>query len=258
MRPGVAPASLISTDSHPFAQTILQLTGQLSRSGLVEAEIEQVMRSYQTAQFVFDGIYRENGRTLLEHSVGTTSVLAAYGAPLNVLCAALLHGGLRPGRFPVDLDGNLPAARRWLEGRIGVMAEQLVFAYYRLDHEALRDELLQDDEAQINVHSAFIVLLRIANSIDEHLDGGLLIPPTLRPKPNATAGKTRPGTRCTGVPHRSLGCTAMHDLLLVLNTEIAGRSLTFVPPPPLAADNLRFDGEAGVVRGALLARRSRM
>jgi hypothetical protein len=242
-RAGMAPQGLISTDAHPFGQTILQLTQQLSRSGMPPEELERLTRAYQTAQFLFDGIYRENGRTLLEHLVGTTSVLAAYGAPLNMLCAGLLHAAYGLGRFPADVEGNLAAARRWLEGRIGGIAERQVYAYHSLEFDALSEELLQGDADRILVRSAYTVLLRIANSIDEHLDGGLLFTAD-------AAGEIERNRRQNETWHvlyrraaSLLGCTAMHDLLLVLNTEIAGRALSFKPAVPLLAGNLRFTGD---------------
>jgi hypothetical protein len=163
----------IRADQHPFAQTIQQLLNQLAGAGFPAWNISVVRETYALAEVMFAGMYRSTGKTVLAHMVGTASVLAAHGATLGVLQVALLHAAYTFGRFP-DTVGELDAMRRWLLARIGFSVEGLLWEWTRLDIAVVEPQVLQPDLDQLPINIAFGVLVHIANSIDEHLDWGLL------------------------------------------------------------------------------------
>ena len=233
-RPGVQPPGEVTAHHHPFAQTVLQLASHMRSLGYPVWNIEAVLAAYHVAALLFDGIYRANGKTFVAHAVGTASVLAAYGAPATVIVAGLLHAAYPLGRFPANVGGTLAGTRRWLSHRIGHRAEAQVFEYFRLDFETTRAAVLETDPDELRLLLAYAVLLQMANSVDEHLDGGLLF---TRDAPDAVARSAAQNARWSVVYRRVaalLRCESMLDLLLSLQNEVSRGTFEY-SPPPLAA-----------------------
>jgi hypothetical protein len=154
----------------PFAQTNLQLLAQLRRAGWAPDEVEAVAAGYRLAAQVLAGWYRPSGKPFVDHFVGTASVAAAAGARPAVVRAALLHnayGGV------LASDGS-PKRRQQVRAAIGPEAEHLVWAFsnFAWDDAAVLDLLARVDDLTPLEHD--LVVLRLANEVDDHLDLGLL------------------------------------------------------------------------------------
>src|SRR5688572_5201386 len=121
----------------PIAQTVLQLATQMAAGGYKAAEIGAVLVSYQASARLYAGIYRESGKTLIDHAVGTASVVTAHGAPADVVSAALLHAAYPLGFFPTFVANDVTAKRRWLEANTSAAVEEQVWDYACLDFETV-------------------------------------------------------------------------------------------------------------------------
>lgn len=168
------PLPAVRAARHPFAQTILQLVGQMQTTDYQSWEIETVREAYAAAAILFAGSYRDSGKTFIAHLVGTASVLAACGAPATMIVAGMLHAAYAEGRFQHHAEHDLAAQRRWLTGRIGWRAEALVFEYHVLDYSDAEHAVLDSDLDKLRMNLAQAIVIRIANSIDQHLDFGVL------------------------------------------------------------------------------------
>ncbi|MBI2764386.1 MAG: glycosyltransferase family 2 protein [Chloroflexi bacterium] len=226
-RAGVAPQAPVRIGAHPFAQTVLQLSSQMAALGYRPRQIETMEQGYQAAARVYDGVYRESGKTLAGHGVGTASALAAYGAPVTVIVAAMNHAAYSLGRYPAHAEHDLAAQRRWLTARIGWRAEAQVFEYFSLDFQELEAAVLAADPDQLPVRLAYAVMMRVANSIDEHIDGGLL---RFADPADAMARNSAQNERWDTIYRRAgaaLGIEAMVDILTALHEEL--KSLAPLP-----------------------------
>lgn len=157
----------------PIAQTNLQLYAQLRRADWSTVEIEAVGRAYALASVLVAGWHRANGKSFLDHFVGTASVTAATGARPAMVRAALVHNAygtiLHPDRRQVGRRQRLE-----VEQAIGAEAEQLVFDYHRLawDDTEVAGLLRRVDE--LDVHERDLTVLRLANEVDDAADLGRL------------------------------------------------------------------------------------
>jgi hypothetical protein len=234
----------VTLTDHPFAQTAPQLAVQMSRGGYPSWNIEEVLAAYQFSARIYSGIYRESGKTLAAHAVGTASVLAAHGAPATVVTAALLHAAYALGRMPQHVAGDMAASRRWLSRKVGWRVEAQVYEYHSLDLNRARS-LLERDVDQLPLTLAYAVLMRIANSIDEYLDAGVLH----AADPAATLARIDAQNREWSEVYSRVAALLRADevfrQLLTLHEESACASLGFSPPVPPIAWNYEFN-EGGV------------
>lgn len=158
------------------AQTNLQLYDQILALGWADADIALVRRAYELAIELFSNRYRSNGKPFLAHLVGTGSILAQNGTSPPAVTAGLIHAAYSQGRFGV-LELRLSARRGRVRRAIGDDAEDLLFRYaqFRWNPEARRSLA-----ARLAAGEAFstpdreLVLMRLANTLEDHLDGGML------------------------------------------------------------------------------------
>ena len=256
-RSGLRPMTDVTMHHHPFAQTVLQLAAHMSSLGYPVWNIETALEAYDTAAVLFDGIYRESGKTFLAHAVGTASVLAAHGAPVNVIVAGLLHAAYPLGRFPANVEGSLAGARRWLSQRIGVRAEAQMFEYFALTFETTKAAVLEGEPDRLRLPLAYAVLMRIANSIEDYLDAG----PLHARDPRDTLARNAAQNERWWPAYRRvaglLGCDAMLDLLSRLHDEASRRTLEYAPPQPTVAANYVFLPESRQAVARAVERASR-
>lgn len=158
----------------PVAQTNLQLFAQLRRQGWSPADIEAVARAYALACELVAGWYRPSGKPFVDHFVGTASAVAAQGGRLELVCAALVHNAYG-GTFA---DDHSPATRRRLRRRLvdelGPDAEVLVTAYSTFDWDQATVLALAERAGSLTPVERDLVLLRLANEVDDRLDLGNL------------------------------------------------------------------------------------
>ena len=155
----------------PYAQTNLQLYRQLRDAGFDEEELTLVRRGYETAMALFSSQFRANGKPFLSHLVGTASVLGRAGARPPVVVAGLLHAAYAQGNWP---RGARQAARRQrLTSAVGSDVEALVHAYTTLPWNPARLGTLLEHAASLSGPEADVVLMRLANLLEDHLDEGM-------------------------------------------------------------------------------------
>lgn len=151
------------------AQTITQLFRQMSNLGYSLDVQGKIQNAYQIACELFAASFRASGKTFIAHLVGTGSILASFGANPAVISAGMLHAAYQSGRFPAGIE-SINAMRRWLKRRIGGAVENLVYQYswLKLD-DALKYQSENNDDMPVEM--AHVILIRIANAIEDRIDG---------------------------------------------------------------------------------------
>jgi len=157
-----------------YAQTNIQLFNQLRRAQYSEADLSYICNAYQFALQIFIGRFRGSGKPFLSHLVGTASILTRVHAPIRVIAAGLLHAAYIYGEYEAEEKGMTDAKRKHVQRAVGVETEELIAGYTLLKWNkntipAIRDRLdiLEPTERQI-------LLIRLANELEDHLDYGVL------------------------------------------------------------------------------------
>jgi (p)ppGpp synthase/HD superfamily hydrolase len=157
-----------------YAQTNIQLYNQLDEGGYSPGDLARVHRAYALALQLFTGSFRGSGRPFLSHLVGTASVLAWIRAPIAVVTAGLLHSAYSHGEFGNYWRGMSDAKRARVREAVGEEAEDLIARYTRLPWRAETVGTLADTAASLGEADRLVVLIRLANELDDHEDRGLL------------------------------------------------------------------------------------
>ena len=152
--------------SGEIAQTNLQLAAQLRRAGWSAEDLAGIDRAYRLAAELVSGWFRPSGKPFVDHFVGTASVVAAAGGRPALVRAALLHnvGGSVFGH-------QQPADRRELEDVVGAEATGLVLAYPTVPWDADAVAALTARADGLTGSERDLVVLRLANEVDDRLDG---------------------------------------------------------------------------------------
>ncbi|MBT5031559.1 MAG: HD domain-containing protein [Proteobacteria bacterium] len=85
-----------------IAQTPLQLYNQLRLADYPEQELDEARSACEFLNSLFAGRYRATGKSLIEHCVGTASILETHGADAATVTAGLLHAVYSQGDFGGD------------------------------------------------------------------------------------------------------------------------------------------------------------
>ena len=157
---------------HPYAQTPAQLFRQLDPRGFLPWEKQDVKRACNLAIDLYSGLSRACGKPFLCHAIGTASILADHGAPGRLVCAGLLHAAYSHGRFGDGSVGETSAKHARLAESGGEGVANLVQRYTRFDWEKPARADFETLE-RMPLDDAAICLLRIANDLEERLDGAL-------------------------------------------------------------------------------------
>jgi (p)ppGpp synthase/HD superfamily hydrolase len=159
---------------HSYAQTNVQLFNQLQSEGYSGEDRELVRQKYEFAMSLFTGLFLPSGKTFIDHLVGTASILASLHVPVEVVAAGLLHAAYLHGDFGFAKTGISDKKRAELRREVGDEIEEYIARYDRLlmtPHDIL---LLQDTFDQLGPIDRYVVLMRLANELEHHLDfGGL-------------------------------------------------------------------------------------
>jgi hypothetical protein len=157
-----------------IARSNLELYAQLRRAGWPPAEIETIGRAHRLGTDLLTGQYRANGRSLLDHFVGTASLVAALDEGPTLVRAALLHNVYTHGVWTSGRPGPTPRRRREVRSVLGTEAEELVCAY---ESFAFWDDdiaALVDQADPIEGRTRDLVLLRLANEVEDRQHLGFL------------------------------------------------------------------------------------
>lgn len=149
------------------AQTNLALYRRLHDLGYAPADLLEIRRAYELATELFAGRFRACGRPFVTHLVGTASILAAIGMSRAVVAAGLLHAAYEQGDFGFT---------RWRHRRdrvralVGAEVEDLVHGYDALEWNAETIARTSAALGSLDDKSRTIVLMRLANELDDHAD----------------------------------------------------------------------------------------
>jgi len=160
--------------AHSYAQTNIQLYNQLQAAGYQEADLALVRDAYRLSTELFGGHFRPTGKVFVAHLVGTASILAHLGSPPRTVAAGLLHSAHTHGTFRDPRWGPTATKRRKVRAAVGdeveaIVARYAVFAWGREAVVSLADRL--DD---LTAEDREVLLIRLANELEDHLDSGML------------------------------------------------------------------------------------
>jgi (p)ppGpp synthase/HD superfamily hydrolase len=157
-----------------YAQTNIQLLNQLRREGYALADQEAVAAAYGLAMRLFSARFRPSGKPFVAHLVGVTSILAALHARISVVTCGLLHAVYLQGEFGDGQTGMTEENRAQVRAVVGDDVEALIHDYTLLEWSAATIPALVDGIGQMGARSRDILLVRVANELEDHLDLGVL------------------------------------------------------------------------------------
>ena len=159
---------------HSYAQTNIQLFNQLQRLGYPPSDLETAVSAYGLAMTLMTGRFRPSGKTFLAHLVGTASILASLRAAFPVVAAGLLHAAYSAGDFGDGVAGVSDARRARVRSVAGERAEEYVFRYQALSGSDSSIRSVSSGLEDLAPMDRDVVLMRIANELEEFLDLGIL------------------------------------------------------------------------------------
>jgi (p)ppGpp synthase/HD superfamily hydrolase len=160
-----------------YAQTNLQLYGQMLEADRREADLRLVRDAYQLALGLFAGHYRGNGKPFLSHLVGVASILVAHGHEIETIVAGLLHSAYSLGEFGDGTRGPSPRKQREVGQVVGSAVEELVAEYTLTDWDAAVTSARQSGSIVEKPICRQVVQIKIADVLEDHLDQGLAYVP---------------------------------------------------------------------------------
>jgi Domain of unknown function (DUF6817) len=160
-----------------YAQSILELLHQLYVDGYGRSELRLVRDAYALAMRAFTGLVRPSGKLFMDHVVGTASVLHVVGALPAITCAGLIHSVYAHGALGRRREGISGVSRREVKAVVGAEVEQLVAGYAALRWDRGTVPVIATELTTYDAIGRGVVLMRLANEVDEHLDGGVLCLP---------------------------------------------------------------------------------
>jgi hypothetical protein len=156
-------------------QTNLQLYNRLIPLGWTADDLRRARDAYELAARLFSGQYRCTGKPFVAHLVGTAGVVAAVDGRVDLVLAGLLHAAYENGDFGPGRRATTDLRRATVRRAIGADAERLVHAYsaMRWTLDALERAVAEaTGGAPVHATRRDVLLLRIANEVDEHADLG--------------------------------------------------------------------------------------
>ena len=158
----------------PVAQTNLQLFNQLADRDYQETDIARVRDAYVLAMRLFSGLHRSSGKTFVAHAIGTASVLADLRAPAAIVAAAIMHSAYTLGEFGTLRRKISGRKRERVRAAIGPQAEELAYAYALLPWNEPTVRALVDARYAAIGRDRDVLLIRLANEVDDFVDLGAL------------------------------------------------------------------------------------
>lgn len=157
-----------------YAQTHPQLLNQLRDRGYGSSDLVTIDSAHTYARALFAGSYRASGKPFICHLVGTASVLASLHMPVTVVAAGLLHAAYTLGEFGAGWLGISDLKRAQVRQRMGSEIEDLVNRYTLHPWEVDTPAELEARLTKGDAIDREVVLIRLANEVDDHFDSGIL------------------------------------------------------------------------------------
>jgi (p)ppGpp synthase/HD superfamily hydrolase len=163
---------------HAYAQTNIQLFNQLRADGYSERDRAFLFETYEFAMRIFTGLYMASGKPFIDHLVGTASILASLHAPVEVLAAGLIHAAYLYGDFGCVRKGMTNAKRDQVRRAVGERIENYIARYDRRPINLKSLTALRDRLDDLDAIDRTVLLMRLANELEHHLDLGSLYFPS--------------------------------------------------------------------------------
>lgn len=144
-------------------------------AGYPSVDICGVRKAYEYGMKLFTGYYRPSGKPLINHLVGTASVLAWLKLPAKVISAGLLHSIYLYGEFGCRDSKKI---KLWMRNKIrnvvGEDVEDLIEGYMVYPWGAEILEKIHEKIDPKDERVKLIYLLNLANELDDQMDLGPL------------------------------------------------------------------------------------
>ncbi len=157
-----------------YAQTNIQLYNQLGHSECLHGDLALVRSAYELAVRLFAGLYRPSGKTFLSHVVGTASILHEIKGKPALTAAGLLHSAYTHGDFGFAGRISTRARSKRLIEVVGTETEAYVRMYTEHPRIMCHTDELQERIDEMTLAGREVVLLHVANELEDHLNGGIL------------------------------------------------------------------------------------
>ena len=158
------------------SQTNTALYMQLHEAGHPVADILRVQKAYRVACAMFNGRYRKTGRPFICHAVGAASAVAHFDNSIDLVLAAMFHAAYDSAQYPDGKSSRRSDAhRKWLEQKIGPVAEGLVGRLIGMKFDTGDPERLVADGVPAGDED--LLFLVLAHELDDLADGGLAFAP---------------------------------------------------------------------------------
>lgn len=155
------------------AQTPAQLLMQLEARGDPPEALARMRAALDLAIAIYAGLHRACGAPFLCHGIGTASILLTFGAPAPLAVAGLLHAAYSHGLFDAGPAGAHAARRARVRDVAGAAVEALVHAYEHHAPAACEPPEPTAPLDDLPCDEAAVHVLRIANDLDERIDGAI-------------------------------------------------------------------------------------
>ena len=155
-----------------FSQTSVELQYQLAASGWPTDRVVEIARTYEFATELMCMMYRPSGKHFVHHLVGTASILAWCRQRPAVVNAGLLHAIYDFGDF-----GSTSDRRQFVRDRVGEEIEDIVWRYHSLKWMARTVRELGSGARDVRSIDPELLVMRLANHLEDHLDYGMLYYP---------------------------------------------------------------------------------
>lgn len=161
-----------------YVKTSVQLYNQLRCKGYSNEDIAYIRKVYDLCLQLFTGLYRPSGSTFISHAVGTAGILTDLHSTKELIAAALLHAAYEHGDFGIaGTDTDHHRKRKMLKPYVGGEVEEYISKYTALKWNSQTIELICNNFDSLNRVDRNVLLIRIANELDDNIDLGALYCP---------------------------------------------------------------------------------
>jgi (p)ppGpp synthase/HD superfamily hydrolase len=160
-----------------YAQTNIQLYGQLFQAGWADADLRRVQTAYGLAMTIFAGHFRPNHKSFLAHVVGTGSILAAHGGDSSIVAAGLLHSAYSHGEFGDGSRGITAAKTRKVRRTVGEHCETLIARYTSLRWKLSEIVAFANGADYLPALDRSVTFIKLADVLEDHLERGMQYSP---------------------------------------------------------------------------------
>lgn len=160
--------------THNYAQTNLQLYSQLRRDGYSPEDLNHVRLTYDFAKELFTSRYIANGKPFIAHLLGTASILGSLRVSKEIISAGLLHATYLHGDFGDSQTGFSTWKQQQVRLRVGHQTEEYIAKYDAFRWNKSTIPTIQRSFDTLDAFDRQILLMRLANELEEFLDLGIL------------------------------------------------------------------------------------